>query len=252
MVFVYGTLKRGFPNHSLLVASATPFVGAASTAGPASLIIGPYSVPFLLPTPASASSGRVVSGELYAPSPAALAELDALEASASPPHQTRCSLSTGLVFPHLMPSICRRAPTSASTSGARSPSWSTGRARWCRRRRTSRTRATRRRSGGAAAVRRPRLESTPWTMPASTSRRVSALPTLLGLLTPSIGSSPLPRTTDVVLTDYYHSSVNMSRVSSFPGLVLRLQLSLSRTVIHPANLQTLLLGYAGRRIMYSA
>ncbi|ONM57226.1 AIG2-like (avirulence induced gene) family protein [Zea mays] len=66
MVFVYGTLKRGFPNHSLLVASATPFVGAASTAGPASLIIGPYSVPFLLPTPASASSGRVVSGELYA------------------------------------------------------------------------------------------------------------------------------------------------------------------------------------------
>ncbi|NP_001144083.1 Putative gamma-glutamylcyclotransferase At3g02910 [Zea mays] len=79
MVFVYGTLKRGFPNHSLLVASATPFVGAASTAEPASLIIGPYSVPFLLPTPASASSGRVVSGELYAPSPAALAELDALE-----------------------------------------------------------------------------------------------------------------------------------------------------------------------------
>ncbi|PWZ13869.1 putative gamma-glutamylcyclotransferase [Zea mays] len=43
MVFVYGTLKRGFPNHSLLVASATPFVGAASTAEPASLIIGPYS-----------------------------------------------------------------------------------------------------------------------------------------------------------------------------------------------------------------
>ncbi|CAD6223953.1 unnamed protein product [Miscanthus lutarioriparius] len=70
MVFVYGTLKRGFPNHPLLVASATPFVGAASTAGPASLVIGPYSVPFLLPTPSSASSGRVVSGELYAPCPA--------------------------------------------------------------------------------------------------------------------------------------------------------------------------------------
>jgi len=84
MVFVYGTLKRGFPNHPLLVACATPFVGAASTAGPASLVIGPYSVPFLLPTPSS--SGRVVSGELYAPSPAALAELDALEASAWPPH----------------------------------------------------------------------------------------------------------------------------------------------------------------------
>jgi len=84
-VFVYGTLKRGFPNHPLLVACASPFVGAASTAAPASLVIGPYSVPFLLPTPSSSSSSRVVAGELYAPSPAALAELDALEASASPP-----------------------------------------------------------------------------------------------------------------------------------------------------------------------
>ncbi|OEL38892.1 hypothetical protein BAE44_0000093 [Dichanthelium oligosanthes] len=82
-VFVYGTLKRGFPNHPLLAACASPFVGTASTTAPASLVIGPYSVPFLLPTPSS-SSGRVVSGELYAPSPAALAELDALEASASP------------------------------------------------------------------------------------------------------------------------------------------------------------------------
>ncbi|GJN34515.1 hypothetical protein PR202_gb23182 [Eleusine coracana subsp. coracana] len=78
MVFVYGTLKRGFPNHPLLAASASPFVGAASTAAPASLVIGPYSVPFLLPSPSS-SSGRPVSGELYAPSPSALAELDALE-----------------------------------------------------------------------------------------------------------------------------------------------------------------------------
>ncbi|KAK3132773.1 hypothetical protein QOZ80_6AG0527510 [Eleusine coracana subsp. coracana] len=42
MVFVYGTLKRGFPNHPLLAASASPL-------------------------------------SLYAPSPSALAELDALE-----------------------------------------------------------------------------------------------------------------------------------------------------------------------------
>uniref|UniRef100_A0A0E0KC63 Gamma-glutamylcyclotransferase family protein n=1 Tax=Oryza punctata TaxID=4537 RepID=A0A0E0KC63_ORYPU len=82
MVFVYGTLKRGFPNHPLLAASGSPLAGAASTAAPASLVVGPYSVPFLLPIPtrqSSSSGGHLVSGELYAVSPRALVDLDALE-----------------------------------------------------------------------------------------------------------------------------------------------------------------------------
>nr|XP_015616858.2 putative gamma-glutamylcyclotransferase At3g02910 isoform X1 [Oryza sativa Japonica Group]XP_015616860.2 putative gamma-glutamylcyclotransferase At3g02910 isoform X1 [Oryza sativa Japonica Group]XP_015616861.2 putative gamma-glutamylcyclotransferase At3g02910 isoform X1 [Oryza sativa Japonica Group]XP_025877139.1 putative gamma-glutamylcyclotransferase At3g02910 isoform X1 [Oryza sativa Japonica Group] len=79
MVFVYGTLKRGFPNHPLLAASGSPLVGAASTATPASLVVGPYSVPFLLPRPSSSSGSHLVSGELYAVSPRALVDLDALE-----------------------------------------------------------------------------------------------------------------------------------------------------------------------------
>uniref|UniRef100_M8BMC2 Gamma-glutamylcyclotransferase family protein n=1 Tax=Aegilops tauschii TaxID=37682 RepID=M8BMC2_AEGTA len=78
MVFVYGTLKRGFPNYPRLAAFDCPFAGAGTTAAPASLVIGPYSVPFLLPTP-TPSSGRLVSGELYSASPSALADLDLLE-----------------------------------------------------------------------------------------------------------------------------------------------------------------------------
>uniref|UniRef100_A0A0D9WEY0 Gamma-glutamylcyclotransferase family protein n=1 Tax=Leersia perrieri TaxID=77586 RepID=A0A0D9WEY0_9ORYZ len=80
MVFVYGTLKRGFPNHPLLAASSSTFAGAASTATPASLVVGPYSVPFLLPrTSSSASGGHLVSGELYAVSPRDLLDLDTFE-----------------------------------------------------------------------------------------------------------------------------------------------------------------------------
>jgi gamma-glutamylaminecyclotransferase len=77
-VFVYGTLKRGFPNHPRLAASGSPFAGAASTTTPVSLVIGPYSVPFLVPAP-TPSAGRLVSGELFSASPSALADLDMLE-----------------------------------------------------------------------------------------------------------------------------------------------------------------------------
>uniref|UniRef100_A0A0A9EC40 Uncharacterized protein n=1 Tax=Arundo donax TaxID=35708 RepID=A0A0A9EC40_ARUDO len=65
-----------------------------------------------------------------------------------------------------------------------------GRARRRRRRLTSRTPATRRCSGGAAAVRRLRLGSTPWTMPSGTSRPVDCLPPPLGSSMRSIASSP--------------------------------------------------------------
>ena len=93
MVFVYGTLKRGFPNHPLLAASGSPLVGAASTATPASLVVGPYSVPFLLPRPSSSSGSHLVSGELYAVSPRALVDLDALEVRTYIPDQSSITYS---------------------------------------------------------------------------------------------------------------------------------------------------------------
>ncbi|RLN33361.1 putative gamma-glutamylcyclotransferase [Panicum miliaceum] len=70
-VFVYGTLKRGFPNHPLLVACACPFVGAASTTAPASLVIGPYSGTHIGAyerrpiTVVADGSGEVVEAEAY-------------------------------------------------------------------------------------------------------------------------------------------------------------------------------------------
>ncbi|CAL9151826.1 unnamed protein product [Musa hybrid cultivar] len=80
LVFVYGTLKRGFPNHSLLDdlirdGDAT-FVAAGRTASPFPLVVGPLSIPFLIRLP---GSGRRVSGEIYTLSPRGLARVDDLE-----------------------------------------------------------------------------------------------------------------------------------------------------------------------------
>ncbi|GJM99421.1 hypothetical protein PR202_ga16517 [Eleusine coracana subsp. coracana] len=165
MVFVYGTLKRGFPNHPLLAASASPLsvqllprprprLSSAHTRSPSS------SLPLLPPLADS-------SPESYTPHP----------------------------LPHLLNSMLWREPTSASTSAAGSLSWLMDRTRWWRRRVTLRTRATRRLFGGAAVVRPLRSGSTPWTMPPGTSRPVGALPVPLRSSTPSMASSTPPRTT---------------------------------------------------------
>ncbi|TVU44197.1 hypothetical protein EJB05_03632, partial [Eragrostis curvula] len=80
LVFTYGTLKRGFSNHTLLQelarAGDATFVGAATTAPRLPLVCGPYRVPFLLNLP---GSGHRVAGELYAVTPRGLARLDELE-----------------------------------------------------------------------------------------------------------------------------------------------------------------------------
>ncbi|XP_074587934.1 putative gamma-glutamylcyclotransferase At3g02910 isoform X1 [Curcuma longa] len=80
LVFVYGTLKRRFPNHSLLAdlayAGDASFLTAARTARRFPLVIGPLSIPFLLRLP---GSGRRVDGELYSVSSRGLSRLDELE-----------------------------------------------------------------------------------------------------------------------------------------------------------------------------
>ena len=76
LVFVYGTLKRGFSNHHFMAGQS--FVGTAtSAAGFALFDLGGY--PGLVPAPASPEG---VSGEVWSVDEACLARLDELEGTA--------------------------------------------------------------------------------------------------------------------------------------------------------------------------
>ncbi|KAL9246935.1 hypothetical protein vseg_020413 [Gypsophila vaccaria] len=80
LIFVYGTLKRAFPNHHLLETflptDDAKFLGVYQTAGPYPMVRGPLGVPFLINLQ---GSGQRVKGELYSVSGRALARLDELE-----------------------------------------------------------------------------------------------------------------------------------------------------------------------------
>ena len=71
LLFVYGTLRRGGPNHPLLAAAR--FVDAAATAERYALFVD--GIPFLASVPAV----HHVRGEVYAVSAETLAEIDRLE-----------------------------------------------------------------------------------------------------------------------------------------------------------------------------
>ncbi|KQK12022.1 putative gamma-glutamylcyclotransferase At3g02910 [Brachypodium distachyon] len=100
LVFTYGTLKRGFSNHSLLQDLAhtgdASFVGAAATTSPLPLVCGPYRVPFLLNLPLVRGGAHRVSGELYSVTPRGLARLDDLE-GVSRSHYERLPVSVALL-----------------------------------------------------------------------------------------------------------------------------------------------------------
>lgn len=73
-VFVYGTLKQGFPNERLMPEAA--FKGTARTSDRIPLVIaGRWYTPTLIPEP----GGHRVTGELYGVDDAGLAYLDNLE-----------------------------------------------------------------------------------------------------------------------------------------------------------------------------
>lgn len=79
-IFVYGTLKRGQPNHHRMLDSANGearFLSSARTVHKFPLVIGgPHNIPFLLDVP---GQGHRIQGELYSVDERMLAFLDDFE-----------------------------------------------------------------------------------------------------------------------------------------------------------------------------
>ena len=76
LVFVYGTLKRGFPNYAAYM-QAAEFVGAGTTVARYPLVLsGDRHVPCMLDRP---GEGSVVAGELFRVDDTDLRRLDGLE-----------------------------------------------------------------------------------------------------------------------------------------------------------------------------
>jgi gamma-glutamylaminecyclotransferase len=79
-IFIYGTLKRGFPNHGHL--DGATFLGEARTVEAYPMIVqGLYYSPVLLPEP---GLGQPITGELWEVDGGRLAALDRLESTHLP------------------------------------------------------------------------------------------------------------------------------------------------------------------------
>ncbi|XP_043716668.1 putative gamma-glutamylcyclotransferase At3g02910 [Telopea speciosissima] len=80
LIFTYGTLKRGFPNHGLIEALMPTgdaiFLGVYRTVERFPLVCGPYRVPFLINL---SGHGDQIWGELYEVTAKGLERMDELE-----------------------------------------------------------------------------------------------------------------------------------------------------------------------------
>ncbi|KAH6757864.1 AIG2-like induced family protein [Perilla frutescens var. hirtella] len=74
LIFVYGTLKRNFPNHAALGTGGAAYLGPCTTVEAFPLVCGPHGIPYLINLP---GSGHRVRGELYSVS--SVQGLDKLE-----------------------------------------------------------------------------------------------------------------------------------------------------------------------------
>lgn len=80
IIFVYGTLKRGFPNHSLL--QGARYVSQGRTVERYPMIVqGQFYSPVIMPEP---GTGHRIAGELWEVDEEKLGELDHLESTHLP------------------------------------------------------------------------------------------------------------------------------------------------------------------------
>ena len=112
LVFVYGTLKRGEPNHSLIepgsASGQSLLIGTGITQNKFPLVVaGIYNIPYLLD---AVGKGNLISGEIYSVDQQGLDSLDILEGA--PKHYQRrrediiiqeCLLSTTTETEHFKP-----------------------------------------------------------------------------------------------------------------------------------------------------
>ena len=91
-VFVYGTLKRGFPNHATLAEQpGAAFIAMARTVERFPLVVqGQWFSPAMLPEP---GEGERVTGELWRVDEAGLAALDRLESTHLPTGYDRAEIA---------------------------------------------------------------------------------------------------------------------------------------------------------------
>lgn len=87
LLFVYGSLKEGFPNHHVNRGRRVP--GAFRTAQPYPLYLADGVLPCLLPRP---HSGHRVHGQLFEVDDADLAAMDALERVGEPGGYARIAI----------------------------------------------------------------------------------------------------------------------------------------------------------------
>jgi len=88
-VFVYGTLKQGFPNYEAHLAHAK-FLGPARTVDAYPLVSGgQWHSPYLIDEP---GQGHLIHGELFGVDEATLAKLDILESIGKPNGYVRAEI----------------------------------------------------------------------------------------------------------------------------------------------------------------